>query len=59
MKKETNQIKTKQIICRMDDDLFSELEILRDQLGINWSFQVRKFLQDKIVELKPTIKMKI
>ncbi|MFZ6755564.1 hypothetical protein ACO0KY_19625 [Undibacterium sp. Dicai25W] len=55
----TNTNKTKQIICRMDDELFAELEIIREQLGVNWSFQVRHFLKNKVDELKSSNKPKI
>jgi hypothetical protein len=44
--------KTKQIICRMNNELFLELDYLREQLGVNWSFQVRQFLQYKVEQLK-------
>lgn len=51
--------KKKQIICRMNDELFSELETIRETLGVNWSFQVRDFLQEKVSELKPHAQAKL
>jgi hypothetical protein len=58
MNKEQRKSKDRQIICRMDDDLFLDLELIRESLGVNWSFQVRQFLQDKVDELKPTMRVK-
>ena len=43
----------------MDDALFVELEKIRETLGVNWSFQVRDFLQDKVAELKPQAQAKV
>ena len=58
-----NNMKTKerckQINIRMDDALFVELEKIRETLGVNWSFQVRDFLQDKVAELKPQAQAKM
>lgn len=49
------QNKDKNVICRVDDELYSELEQCRELLGINWSYQLRDFLKRKTVELKPQL----
>ena len=44
---------------RIQDDLFSDMELIREKLGINWSFAIRDFINDKVSELKPTAQSKI
>lgn len=37
---------------RIDDDLFNDMDYVREQLGINWSFTARELIQEKVNELK-------
>ena len=53
-----NRKDVKIVNFRVDKDLFLEMELIREKLGINWSFSLRDFIQEKINELKPTIKQK-
>lgn len=50
--KSENRKNTKGISFRVKDELFTEMEMMREQLGVNWSFQLRNFLQSKVEQLK-------
>ena len=41
------------------DDLFVDMELVREKLGVNWSFALRDFIQDKVAELKPQAQAKM
>lgn len=44
---------------RVNDDLFADMELVRETLGVNWSFALRDFIQDKVKDLKPTAQAKM
>ena len=47
-----NQTK-KNFICQIDSDLHADIELIRKATGINWSYKVRKFLQEEVQKLMP------
>lgn len=53
-----NRTNAKIVNFRVNDDLFSDMELVREKLGVNWSFALRDFIQDKVHELKPTAQAK-
>ncbi|HEX8980260.1 MAG TPA: hypothetical protein VF811_11180 [Parasulfuritortus sp.] len=38
----------KQVIFRVDEQCFSDLEQIREQYGVNWSFVLRQFINEQI-----------
>ena len=54
-----NRVNAKIVNFRVNDDLFTDMELVREKLGVNWSFAIRDFIQEKVYELKPTAQAKI
>lgn len=54
-----NRTNAKIVNFRVNDDLFADMELVREKLGVNWSFALRDFIQEKVSELKPTAQAKL
>ncbi|WP_428147027.1 hypothetical protein [Delftia acidovorans] len=54
-----NRTNAKIVNFRVNDDLFADMELVRERLGVNWSFALRDFIQEKVSELKPTAQAKL
>ena len=59
MKQQQNRTNAKIVNFRVNDDLFLDMELVREKLGVNWSFALRDFIQDKVAELKPQAQEKM
>lgn len=54
-----NRTNAKIVNFRVNDDLFLDMELVRENLGVNWSFALRDFIQEKVSELKPHAQAKL
>lgn len=54
-----NRTNAKIVNFRVNDELFADMELVREKLGVNWSFALRDFIQEKVSELKPTAQAKL
>ena len=59
MKQQQNRTNAKIVNFRVNDDLFVDMELVREKLGVNWSFALRDFIQNKAAELKPQAQAKL
>ena len=59
MKQQQNRTNAKIVNFRVNDDLFVDMELVREKLGVNWSFALRDFIKNKVAELKPQAQAKM